>query len=75
MPTMRRYRCVIRWQHRKFGPQLLKVASEGSSIRRAINAALLSFFSDRSAGPKARRDAHASVEVQCWREKKPTAAP
>lgn len=74
MAAMRRYRCLIRWTHRKFGPQFVKTASEGSSIRRAINAALLSFFSDRSAGPRARVDAHAHLEVQCWREKRPTAA-
>jgi len=69
MPSMHRYRCLIHWTHRKWGPQTEKLAAEGSSIRRAINAALLGFFSD-SSNRERRRDAHASVEIKCWREKK-----
>lgn len=63
------YRCVIRWQHRKFGPQMLKVASEGTSIRRGIANALLAFFSD-SNRRRERLDAHAAVEVKAERVKK-----
>jgi hypothetical protein len=72
MSRQNRYRCVIRWTHRKLGPQSEKSSSEGSSIRRAINAALLSFFSNSNLR-KERQDAHAHIEVQCWRVKKPTA--
>jgi hypothetical protein len=68
-----RYRCVVQWTHKKWGPKSEKVASEATSIRRAINAALLSFFSNSSTRNE-RRDAHASLTVQCWRVKKPTAA-
>lgn len=66
------YRCLIRWKHRKWGPQMEKLAAEGTSIRRAINNALLGFFSDKSNREK-RRDAHAELEVQCWRVPKPPA--
>jgi hypothetical protein len=72
MSRTQRYRLVIRWTHRKYGPQLEKISAEGTSIRRAINNALLSFFSD-SSRRKERGDAHAQLEVQCWRVKKPTA--
>ena len=62
-----RYRCVIWWKHKKWGPQMLeKCTAEGTSIRRAINNALLGFFSD-STQRKHRRDAHAYIEVKCWR--------
>ena len=73
MSKPNRYQCIIQWKHRKWGPRSEKVASEGTSIRRAINAALLSFFSNASTRTE-RRDAHVSLTVQCWRVKKPTAA-
>lgn len=63
------YRCLIRWQHRRWGPQLLKTASEGTSIRRAISAALMAFFSD-AAQREFHRDAHAQVSIEAWRVKK-----
>lgn len=69
MPTTRRYRCVIRWTDRKWGPQMEKAAAEGSSIRRALNKALLAFFTDASRR-KERGDAHAQLEVQIWRLKR-----
>ncbi len=72
MSRTNRYRLVVKWQHRKWGPQWEKMSAEGSSIRRAINNALLSFFSDSSRRQE-RRDAHAYLEVQCWRVQKPTA--
>jgi hypothetical protein len=72
MSRSNRYRLLLRWHHRKYGPQIEKTSAEGSSIRRAINNALLSFFSD-SSRRKERRDAHAYLEVQCWRVRKPTA--
>jgi hypothetical protein len=50
-----------------------KCNAEGTSIRRAINAALLSFFSNSSTRNE-RRDAHTAIQVSCWRVKKPTAA-
>ena len=69
---MRNYRCVIHWTHRKWGPQMEKVAAQGSSIRRALNSALLAFFKDASSRQK-RRDAHAHLRVECWREPSSTA--
>lgn len=59
---------MVSWTHRKWGPQSEKVSAEGSSIRRAINAALLGFFSDRSNREK-RRDAHTHLRVEAWRVK------
>lgn len=72
MSRQNRYRVVISWTHRKFGPQMEKTSSEGTSIRRAINAALLSFFSNCSLREE-RQDAHAQISVHAWRVKKPTA--
>jgi hypothetical protein len=72
MPRRTTYRCLIQWKHRKWGPQLLKTAAEGTSIRRAISNALLSFFADTSRR-KDRRDAHAELTVSAWRVKKEAA--
>jgi hypothetical protein len=69
MATTKRYRTVVSWTHKKWGPQTEKLASEGSSIRRALSAALLGFFSDKSNREK-RRDAHAHVRVEIWRQPK-----
>lgn len=69
MPTTKRYRLLVSWCHRKWGPQTEKLAGEGSSIRRALNSALLGFFSDASSRER-RRDAHAHVRVEIWRHKK-----
>lgn len=66
MPTTRRYRCIIHWKHRKFGPQMEKAGAEGTSIRRALNNALLGFFSEASMR-KQRADAHSELQVQIWR--------
>jgi len=68
VPTTRRYRVVVQWDHHYFGPQMERVASEGSSIRRALNSALLSFFSSNSARLK-RSDAHTHVRCEIWRLK------
>ncbi len=68
MPTTRRYRVVVQWDHHHFGPQIEKLASEGSSIRRALSSALLSFYSSNSARLK-RSDAHIHVRVEIWRIK------
>jgi len=66
------YRVLVKWKHRKWGPQMEKQAAEGTSIRRAIANALLAFFSDKSRRDH-RRDAHAAIEVSAWREKRPPA--
>jgi len=63
---MQRYRILIRWNHRKWGPQTAKLAAEGTSARRALNAALLGFFSDRSNRER-RRDAHRELTATIWR--------
>jgi hypothetical protein len=70
--SRRTYRCVIEWNHRKWGPQMQKSVAEGTSIRRAINNALLAFFSDTSQREH-RRDAHAHIEIKAWRVKKEAA--
>ena len=67
MPTTKRYRVLVHWVHRKWGPQSMKLAAEGSSIRRALNNALLSFFSD-STSRKQRLDAHAHLRCEIWRQ-------
>lgn len=69
MATTKRYRVVVQWQHRKWGPQMEKLAAEGSSIRRALNNALLGFFSDASSRER-RRDAHVHLRAEIWRQKK-----
>jgi len=69
MPTTKRYRVLVSWSHRKWGPQQEKLAAEGSSIRRALNSALLGFFSDASNREK-RRDAHVNLRVVIWRKKR-----
>ena len=63
-----KYRVEIRWHHRRFSPQFHKTTGEGTSIRRAINNALLGFF---SPGGKDRRDAHVYVDVRATRTKDP----
>ena len=45
-----------------------KLAAEGTSVRRALNNALLAFFSDKSNRER-RRDAHVALEVKIWRTK------
>jgi hypothetical protein len=69
MPTTKRYRVLVSWVHRKWGPQSEKLAGEGSSIRRALNAALLGFFSSKSSRDR-RRDAHAHLRCEIWRTPK-----
>jgi hypothetical protein len=73
MATTKRYRVLVSWTHRKWGPKTEKLAAEGSSIRRALNAALLGFFSD-SSNRNQRRDAHAHLRCEIWREKHSTTA-
>jgi hypothetical protein len=63
---MQRYRVVVMWIHRKWGPQTERLAAEGTSVRRAIGNALLGFFSDKSNRER-RRDAHKDIVVQAWR--------
>jgi hypothetical protein len=71
---MNRYRILVHWTHHKWGPQTERLAAEGSSIRRALSSALLSFFSDRSSRSN-RRDAHVHLRAEIWRLKKDTAFP
>lgn len=66
MPTTRRYRIVVSWTHRKWGPKTEKLAGQGSSARRALNSALRSFFSDKNKRQE-RRDAHAGFRCEVWR--------
>ncbi|HYL61931.1 MAG TPA: hypothetical protein VE077_04850 [Candidatus Methylomirabilis sp.] len=60
---------AIRWHHPKWGPQLEKFATQGSSIRRALNAALLNFFRDPRVR-NVRNAAHAQLEIHVWRVKR-----
>ncbi len=64
--SRRSYRVEIRWTHRKLGPSRTVQKAEGTSIRRAINNALVSFFSD-AADRKTRRDAHTDVQLHARR--------
>ncbi len=66
MPTTKRYRVLVMWSHRKWGPQTQKLAAQGSSIRRALNNALLEFFTDKPNRER-RRDAHAHLRCEIWR--------
>ena len=66
--SKRPYRLVLQWQDKKWGPQIHKTTEEGSSIRRAINQALKTFFSDRPRR-KERLDAHASLTLSVQRMK------
>jgi hypothetical protein len=66
MSQSRAYRVEIRWAHRRYGPQRHQLKAEGTSIRRAIGHALLSFFSDTIARPD-HRDAHQLLDVRAWR--------
>lgn len=63
---MRKYRVTIRWQHRRFGDDFTKTTAEGSSIRRALNSALLEFFKNKEQRER-RRDAHADLAVTIHR--------
>jgi hypothetical protein len=69
MATTKRYRIVVLWTHHKWGPQMEKLAGEGSSARRALNSALLGFFSDASRRDR-RRDAHKHFRAEIWRQGK-----
>lgn len=72
MSRRQTFRCFIEWRHRKWGPQSLKSAAEGTSIRRAMNNALLAFFSDSNEREK-RRDAHSDISIHAWRVRKEAA--
>jgi hypothetical protein len=66
MAKARKYRGTIYWTHRKWGPQMEKLGGEGTSIRRALNNALLGFFKDKNNREK-RRDAHTHLRAEIWR--------
>ena len=66
--SKRPYRLILQWQDRKWGPQIQKAAEQASSIRRAVNQALTSFFADK-ARRKERGDAHASMTISVQRLK------
>jgi len=70
MATTHKYKVLIHWKHRKWGPQSEQLTAEGSSIRRGLNNALLAFFSDKSHRER-RRDAHENLVVTVWRLPKP----
>jgi hypothetical protein len=74
MSTPHKYRCLVKWTHRTFGPQWEKGSAEGTSIRRAANHFLLGWFSSAKNRPRnAIADAHAHLQLEIWREKKPAA--
>ncbi len=64
--TSRVYRVHITWSHRKYGPDRTSLKAEGTSIRRAINHALVAFFTDEQQR-KQRLDAHREIRVEAWR--------
>jgi len=66
--SKRPYRLVLTWNHRKWGPQLHKATEEASSIRRAMNQMLSTFFKDKTRR-KERLDAHASLHISVQRLK------
>ena len=68
MSARRKYRVVIGWTHRKWGPNQTRTTAEGTSIRRALSNALLAFFSEAKGGQE-RRDAHTHIRVEAWRVK------
>ena len=68
MASTRRYRIAVSWTHRKWGPQTEKLPAKGSSIRRALNSGLLSFFKSPLKRDQ-RRDAHAHLRAEIWRMK------
>ncbi len=69
MPTTKRYRVLVSWVHRKWGPQQERLAAEGSSIRPAFNSALFRFLHAPNSRQR-RADAHAHVDVKIWRLKR-----
>src|SRR5271155_1533814 len=60
--SLRKYKVLIKWSHRKWGPKIESFSAEGTSIRRALNNALLGFFSDKTSREE-RRDAHIELDV------------
>jgi hypothetical protein len=74
MPRNQTYQVLIRWTHRRYGPQWEKVTAEGTSIRRGIAHALLNFFSSSSKAQHAERlDAHKALQVEARRVRTPAA--
>ncbi len=71
--SKRPYRVLITWHHKRWGPRLHKTTEEGSSIRRAANAALKAFFTDKSRR-KERLDAHRELTLQISRLPSATAS-
>ena len=69
MANVKKYRVLLSWMHRKWGPQQEKLSAEGSSLRSGLNHALRAFFSDKS-NTERRRDAHAGLDVKIWRLKR-----
>ncbi len=69
MSKLQRYRVLISWTHRKWGPQQERQSAEGTSIRRALSHALLAFFSNKTNRDR-RRDAHAHIDIKAWRLKR-----
>src|SRR5271156_5899493 len=60
--SLRKYKVLINWSHRKWGPKSESFSAEGTSIRRALNNALLGFFSDKTSRED-RRDAHTELDA------------
>lgn len=70
--NQRPYRVEVRWMHRRDGRQMWSGRATASSIRRAINAALEIFFTEknteaRTSGRKFHLDAHTHIRVEAWR--------
>ncbi len=66
------YQIDIRWLHHKWGPQTHKLKQTATSIRRAINHGLQSFFTQqletaRRTKKREHLDAHKHLRVEAWR--------
>src|SRR5271163_1428183 len=68
--SLRKYKVLIKWSHRKWGPKIESFSAEGTSIRRALNNALLGFFSDKTSRED-RRDAHTQLDAYITRTTEP----
>ncbi|MGB7435534.1 MAG: hypothetical protein WBR26_15105 [Candidatus Acidiferrum sp.] len=68
--SKRPYRLLVTWSHRKWGPQVHRTVEDASSIRRAANQALSSFFKDKNKR-KERADAHVALQLSVQRLKRP----
>lgn len=67
------YRVTVEWEHRSHGPQSWSVRQVSTSIRRAINAGLSVFFTEKNqeskrSGRRHHLDAFRRLSVRATRE-------